>query len=88
MTFADGAAADFDAVVWTTGFRLDHSWIDVPGAKDQGGRITHKRGVTPAAGLYMLGLPWQHTRASALLGWVARDAAFLGDRIQAFAPEG
>ena len=25
--------------------------------------------VTPSRGLYLLGLPWQHTRASALLGW-------------------
>ena len=28
-----------------------------------------------------LGLSWQHTRASALLGWVGDDAAFLGERI-------
>ena len=80
-TFADGKASDFDAVVWTTGFRLDHSWIDIPGTKDEDGRIQHERGVTPAAGLYMLGLSWQHTRASALLGWVARDAEFLAERM-------
>jgi hypothetical protein len=28
--------------------------------------------VTPVPGLYMLGLTWQHTRGSALLGWVER----------------
>ena len=27
----------------------------------------------------MLGLTWQHTRGSALLGWVGNDAAFLAD---------
>lgn len=80
-TFAEGKASDFDAVVWTTGFRLDHSWVDVPGTKDEGGRIQHERGVMTAAGLCMLGLPWQHTRASALLGWVARDAEFLAERM-------
>ena len=36
-----------------------------------------KRGVTPSPGLYTLGLTWQHTRGSALLGWVGDDAAFL-----------
>ena len=36
---------------------------------------THRRGVTDVPGLYFLGLPWQHTRGSALLGFVADDAA-------------
>ena len=34
-------------------------------------------------GLYFLGLPWQHTRGSALLGWVSEDAAYLAQRIGA-----
>jgi putative flavoprotein involved in K+ transport len=29
----------------------------------------------------MLGLTWQHTRGSALLGWVRKDAAFLAGQI-------
>ena len=32
------------------------------------------RGHVP--GLYFLGLPWQYTRGSALLGFVADDAAY------------
>ena len=81
LTFADGSAAEFDAVVWATGFTADHSWIDIPEAKDDQGRILHQRGVTPSPGLYMLGRTWQHTRGSALLGWVGRDAAFLAGQI-------
>jgi putative flavoprotein involved in K+ transport len=81
VTFADGSAADFDAVVWATGFRTDHTWIDIPDVTDERGRIRHQRGVTPSPGLYMLGLTWQHTRGSALLGWVGRDAAFLAGQI-------
>ena len=83
VTFADGSAADFDAVVWATGFMADHSWIDIPDAKDQRGHIRHARGVTSSPGLYMLGLTWQHTRGSALLGWVGNDAAFLAGQIAA-----
>jgi putative flavoprotein involved in K+ transport len=41
--------------------------------------------VHPAAGLYFLGLPWQHTRGSALLGWVEDDAQYVTDRIAAHA---
>jgi len=81
VTFADGDTAAFGSVVWATGFRTDHSWIDVPGATDEEGRILHQRGVTPSPGLYLLGLTWQHTRGSALLGWVGNDAAFLAEQI-------
>ena len=78
--FADGTDVDVDVVVWATGYRPDYSWISVPGAIGEG-RPVHHRGVTDAAGLYFLGLPWQHTRGSALLGFVADDAAHVAARI-------
>jgi putative flavoprotein involved in K+ transport len=85
VTFADGTRLDVRTVVWATGFRPDHSWIDAP-ALDADGSIQHERGVTASPGLYVLGMPWQHTRGSALLGWVKDDAAYLADRIAALAP--
>jgi putative flavoprotein involved in K+ transport len=30
---------------------------------------------------YFLGLPWQHTRGSALLGWVKDDAQYIASEI-------
>jgi putative flavoprotein involved in K+ transport len=81
VTFADDNSSEFDAVVWATGFRTDHSWVDVPGLKDERGRLQQKRGVTSSPGLYTLGLTWQHTRGSALLGWVGGDAAFIAEQI-------
>jgi len=45
------------------------------------GQVVHRRGVTEVSGLYFLGLSWQHTRGSALLGFVNDDAAHLADRI-------
>jgi len=81
VTFADGTASEFDAVVWATGFEAHHAWIDVRGVHDEQGRILQQRGVTPSPGLYMLGLTWQHTRTSALLGWVGSDASYLADQI-------
>ena len=74
MTFADGSEVAVDAVVWATGFRLDHSFVELPVFDDRG-QVKHQRGVTELPGLYFLGLPWQHTRGSALLGWVKDDAA-------------
>ncbi|MGH2825713.1 MAG: flavin-containing monooxygenase [Actinomycetota bacterium] len=81
-TFDGGESSEVDAVLWATGYRMDHSWIDIPGLRDGEGRIKQERGVTPVAGLYTVGLSWQHTRTSALLGWVTNDAAFLADRIE------
>jgi putative flavoprotein involved in K+ transport len=82
VTFADGDELDVDAVVWATGYRSDHGWIDVP-VFDEDGRVIHRRGVTDYPGLFFLGLTWQHTRGSALLGWVKDDAEFLAERIAA-----
>jgi len=83
VTFADATHAEYDAVVWATGFDTDDSWIDVPDATDERGRLQQSRGVTPSPGLYTLGRSWQHTRGSALLGWVGNDAAFLAEQIAA-----
>ena len=44
-------------------------------------RVEHRRGVTAIPGLYFLGLPWLHTRGSALLGWVKDDASYIAGRI-------
>ena len=74
VRFADGSSGEVGVVVWATGYRSDHSWIDVPGVL-RAGRVVHDRGVTDVPGLYFLGLSWQHTRGSALLGFVADDAA-------------
>ena len=84
VTFADGSKLAVDGVVWATGFRLDHRFLELPVFDDEG-RVRHRRGVTEVPGLYFLGLLWQHTRGSALLGWVKDDAQFIAERIDAFA---
>ena len=81
VAFADGTSSEYDAVLWATGFRTDHSWIEIPEVKGEQGDVEHDRGVTAAPGLYVLGLTWQHTRTSALLGWVTKDAEFLAEHI-------
>jgi putative flavoprotein involved in K+ transport len=82
VRFDDGTRLDVAGVVWATGFRADHSWIDVP-VFDGDGRVIHERGVTQVPGLYFIGMLWQHTRGSALLGWVKDDAEYIAGRIEA-----
>jgi putative flavoprotein involved in K+ transport len=86
ISFADGSELEVDAVIWATGYRSDYSWIEAP-VLDGDGRPRHRRGLTDVAGLYFLGLTWQHTRGSALIGWVKDDAEFLAAKIDAFQRE-
>jgi putative flavoprotein involved in K+ transport len=82
ISFADGGELDVDSVIWATGYRSDHSWIRLP-VFDADGSPRHRRGVTEIPGLYFLGLSWQHTRGSALLGWVGEDAEFIHGKMGA-----
>ena len=84
VKFEDDSELEVDAVIWATGYRSEYGWIDVP-VFDENGRVRHRRGVTDYPGLFFLGLTWQHTRGSALLGWVKDDAEFISERIAATA---
>ena len=48
---------------------------------DQRGRPRHRRGVTDQTGLYFLGLQWQYTRGSALLGFVSDASRYIAQQI-------
>jgi putative flavoprotein involved in K+ transport len=84
VIFGDGTQIAPSTVIWATGFALDHSFVQLP-VFDDTGKLVHQRGVTASPGLYFLGLQWQHTRGSALLGWVKEDAEHLADHIARFA---
>jgi putative flavoprotein involved in K+ transport len=86
VRFADGSELQVDAVIWATGYRPDYSWIELP-VTDAAGEARHRRGVTDVPGLYLLGLSWQHTRGSALLGWVEDDAAFIAEQIDSLSAD-
>jgi putative flavoprotein involved in K+ transport len=80
VRFTDGTTLAVGTVVWATGYRSDYSWIGIPGVV-RDGTVIHRRGATDVPGLYFLGLSWQHTRGSALLGFVRDDAAYLASHI-------
>jgi putative flavoprotein involved in K+ transport len=83
----DLAATPVGSVVWSTGFGADYRWIDLP-VFDGRGYPTHRRGVTTIAGVYFLGLPWQHTWGSGRFCGVADDAEYLAARIAEFGSSG
>ncbi len=77
----DLAASGVRSIVWSTGFRADYRWIDLP-AFDGKGYPSHQRGVSPVDGLHFLGLPWLYTWGSGRFSGVAADASYLANRIE------
>jgi putative flavoprotein involved in K+ transport len=68
------------SVVWATGFTRPYPWLHVP-VLDQRGEITHRRGITPHAGLYVLGQRFQHRGDSNFIDGVRHDAAHVARHI-------
>ncbi len=75
----DLAAEGVSTILWTSGYRLDFSWLDLP-ILDEIGAPRHVRGVTEVAGLTFLGLPWQYYQGSHAFFGVANDARYLAER--------
>ena len=71
-------------VVWATGFRPDHSWVEVP-VLDRKARIRHDGGVVAdAPGLYLMGMPFLRRRKSALIDGAGEDARELAAHLAAY----
>ena len=80
----DLTSGEITTVLWATGFRPDHSWLDIP-VRDRTGRIRHDGGVVTAApGLYILGMPVLRTRASTYIHGAATDSEALAGHLHSF----
>jgi putative flavoprotein involved in K+ transport len=73
---------EVQTVLWATGYTRSYPWLDVP-VLDATGELVHREGVTAAPGLFALGLRFQRTRKSHLLGGVGEDAALIAEAIVA-----
>jgi putative flavoprotein involved in K+ transport len=78
----DGRVLDVANVIWSTGYRHDLSWIDLP-IFGEDGKPMHERGVvTSEPGLAFVGLPFQFAAASDVLPGVGRDARYVVGRLR------
>ncbi|MCW5659243.1 MAG: NAD(P)-binding domain-containing protein [Burkholderiaceae bacterium] len=69
-------------IVWATGFRPDHSWLDTP-VFDRKGALRHDRGIVDAPGLYVLGLPFLRRRKSSFMHGAEDDVREIGTHLAA-----
>ncbi len=71
---------DVQNIIWATGYKPNFEWIKgIELCKD--GYPKHHRGISTTKGLYFIGLPWLHTRGSATLGGIKKDAVYLAKKI-------
>jgi putative flavoprotein involved in K+ transport len=76
VSLSDGRSLRVRNVLWATGYNRSYDWLRLP-VLDAAGLPVHSRGITTLPGLYFIGMPWQHTAGSALLGFVGADAAYI-----------
>jgi putative flavoprotein involved in K+ transport len=72
--------ARFNTVIWATGFRQHHPWLD-PALLDRRGQLRHTGGVTPVPGVYVLGLPFLRQRRSGLIDGIGTDAGPVAEHL-------
>ena len=80
-------SGELRTIVWATGYRPDHSWLELP-VFDRKGRISHDGGVVSAPGIYLLGLPFLRRRKSSLIDGAADDTADLSAHLAAYLDNG
>jgi putative flavoprotein involved in K+ transport len=73
----------FGTVIWATGFRPDHSWLQVP-ALDRKGRLRHVGGVVDVPGLYALGLNFMRRRKSSFIHGAEDDVRDIATHLVAY----
>ena len=71
------------SVIWTTGFRADFSYVNLP-ILDNDGHPKQQQGLAHIAGLYVLGLLWLRSRKSSILFGLKDDARFVADAVHAY----
>jgi putative flavoprotein involved in K+ transport len=80
----DLSSGQIRTIVWATGYRPDHSWLDIP-VLDRSGRIRHDGGVvSDVPGLYLLGMPFLRRRASTFIHGADGDTEELGAHLHTF----
>jgi cation diffusion facilitator CzcD-associated flavoprotein CzcO len=73
-TELDVARDGIGTVIWTSGYRPNYGWIDLPVFDDMGFPVQRDGCCVSAKGLYFMGVPWMRKSKSAILYGVGEDA--------------
>ena len=68
------------AVIFSTGFRADHSWLRVP-VLGADGSLIHDEGRAPVEGLFFVGVLWMRMRKSGIILGAMEDSAHIASQV-------
>ncbi len=74
--------AGIGTVIWATGYVRRYPWLNVP-VLDEQGELVHRGGITPAPGLYAMGLRYMRRRRSHFISGCGVDAEEIAQDIAA-----
>ena len=81
-TELDLADRGIRAVVFSTGFGTDYSWLRLP-VVGPDGSIAHREGRAAVDGIYFVGLLWMRVRRSAIIAGAMDDSAHVAAQVAA-----
>ena len=70
-------------ILWATGYRPDHSWLNLP-VFDHKGRIRHNGGIVDHPGMYLMGAPLMRRRKSSFIHGAEDDARDLSEHLVSY----
>jgi putative flavoprotein involved in K+ transport len=79
-TELDLAREGIGTVIWTSGYRPEYGWVEVPVFDDMGFPI-QTDGATSVPGLYFVGVHWMRKQKSAILAGVGEDAEIVARQV-------
>jgi putative flavoprotein involved in K+ transport len=79
----DLAGGSIRTIIWASGYRADHSWLQLP-VFDRKGVIEHDGGVVRLPGVYLMGMQFLRRRKSALIDGAGDDARDLSAHLRAY----
>ena len=75
--------SNIKTILWATGYRPDHSWLNLP-VFDHKGRIRHHGGIVDHPGMYLMGAPLLRRRKSSFIHGAADDARDLSEHLVSY----
>jgi putative flavoprotein involved in K+ transport len=76
----DIAGEDIGTVIWTSGYRPEYGWVNLPVFDEMGFPVQHD-GCTTVRGLYFMGVPWMRKMKSSIFYGVGEDAEVVAQHI-------
>lgn len=82
LILENGKIIPVSVVIWATGFKPEYPWLNIAGVIGSNGEPIQHLGISPVAGVYWVGLPWQSRMNSGIINGIDHDARLVAEHIK------